>query len=180
MKYHPGVDAIIEEILIVGTLAQCSLVSLSNLRTVPYFSGLVTDRAAQLLMEKLLAISIKVRFLDDSTDLLKKFDRRIITIGKYTEDGVDCKSEICIRNVLNKLVHHKTIDVSIQLRDIFVTGVTFKEGTKYSKTLPPGSHKVEHVMVAVEGYYSKKLWRFEIDLFILLEELLRVFELSGH
>lgn len=120
-----------------------------------------------------MSISIKVRFLDNAGGLLRRHDRRLITIGKYREDDVECPEQICIRHALNKLVHHKTINVSVVAKEMHVVAAST---AKYSKLVPLGNHSADRVIVNVRGNYGGRAWEFEIDLFILLDELMRVFE----
>ena len=56
---------------------------------------------------------------------------------------------------------------------MFVAAADMPQSPKLS---PVGSHSAERVMVEVHGNHNGRAWEFEIDLFILLDELMRVFE----
>ncbi|SCZ62906.1 hypothetical protein [Thiohalomonas denitrificans] len=73
-----------------------------------------------MLLEKLLGLAIKARFLDDQTGILKQHDRRLLAIGKYYENGVLKHEAISIRLVLNKLIYNTTISVGTDARTCVV------------------------------------------------------------
>lgn len=175
MSFLPGHDGIIDELLVVCALAQTVFVTPQNFTALPYLEHLVHDRSKRAIIERLLSVAIKTRFLDDQTKLLKQKDRRNILIGKYTEDGIEKSGEICIRAALNKLVHHDKIEVEVKnWRCIAVETVDIApQGTK---SIPTGSHEGKRVIVSVEGRHDKRRWLFDIDLYVLIDEMLRVLE----
>jgi hypothetical protein len=175
MSFLPGRDGVVEDILLVCSLAQTAFVARTNYTTLPYLEHLVNERASQKLIEQLLSIAIRTRFLDDQTKLLKRKDRRQPLIGRYTEGGIEKASEVCIRHALNKLVHHDTISVSVE--DVRIIAVaTIDSGPSSTKLIPAGQHKGQRVIVTVGGEYRGDKWSFAIDLYKLLDEMLRVFE----
>ena len=113
MQYLPSHENILEEILVVAALAQTSLVSKGNFSALPYLESLNSSKSSQLLIEKLLGIAIKARFLDDKTQLLKTRARSQILIGKYFVDGTRSAESLPLRECLNKIVHYETIDVDV-------------------------------------------------------------------
>lgn len=173
MKYLPGHDGITEDVLLVAALAQVSLLSLENFTTLPYLQHLIKGRSDQALIEKILAMSIKLRFLDDRTDLLRVHDRKSILIGKYFEDDVHIDAGLGIRAALNKLVHHMKISVTVEQRNTTVLKLINKTHPTDEKVIPHGHHSGMRVKISVEGMYKDKNWRFEIDLYSLLNEILR-------
>jgi hypothetical protein len=174
MQYLPGHENILEEILVVAALAQTSLVSKGNFSALPYLDSLNSNKSSQLLIEKLLAIAIKTRFLDDKTQLLQTKARSQILIGKFFEDGKRKEDALSMRECLNKIVHYGTIHVDVQSWQAIVLD-TNEPILPNEKVIQPGAHKGERVTVTIEGEYQRKKWRFEIDFFKLLDELLRVF-----
>jgi hypothetical protein len=175
MNFLPGRDRIADELLLVCALAQSAFVTPQNFSALPYLEHLIRDRSRQALVEGLLSIAIKLRFLDDQTDLLKQKDRRQKLIGKYTEDGLEKTDDICVRLALNKLVHHDSIKVRVDDWSGIVVSRDDEEPTDM-KLIPPGRHKGRRVIVSVEGKYKGTPWRFDIDLYKLMDEMLRVLE----
>ncbi|WP_141104353.1 hypothetical protein [Noviherbaspirillum denitrificans] len=175
MSLLPGREGIAEDILLVCALAQAAFVTGANYTALPYLEHLVHDRASQSLIERLLSIAIRTRFLDDRTKLLKLKDRRQILIGRYTEDGVEKASEVCIRLALNKLVHHNSISVAVEDFSCIVV-VPIEPYPSDMKLIPAGPHKGKRVIVSVEGEHRGAKWLFAIDLYKLMDEMLRVLE----
>ncbi|WP_303907371.1 hypothetical protein [Thiohalomonas denitrificans] len=175
MKLLPGRESIVQEAIETCSLAQMAFASLGNLTTVPYLRHEVMEASARMLLEKLLSLAIKARFLDDQTGILKDYDRRLLTIGKYYENGALKDDEISIRLVLNKLIHNRTISVGTDA----LTCVIFPADASAppeSRKIPNGTHHRDLVIVTVEAQYRDKEWRFEIDLFQFLNELVRTLE----
>lgn len=110
----PGHDLIAQECLEVSAIAQARYVSKGNFTTAPYLLAELDSRGGQLLIEKLLSLAIKVRFLDDRMGLLRRFGRDLLTIGRYYNDGVLDDDGVTIREALNKLIHHDSIEVHIE------------------------------------------------------------------
>jgi hypothetical protein len=175
MGFLPGRDGIIDDLLIVCALAQGAFVTPENFSAVPYLQHLLRDRSSEALIERLLAMAIKTRFLDDQTGLLKEKDRRQILIGKYFDGGVEKNEEICIRLALNKLVHHDKIAVRVENWGAIVVGHK-DEQAPGMKLIPPGPHRGKRVIVSVEGSHRGRDWQFDIDLYKLVDEVLRVLE----
>lgn len=176
MLYLPSHDNIVEEILVVAALAQTSLVSKKNFSALPYLDNLIAVKSSQVLIEKLLAIAIKTRFLDDKNQLLKIKARGQILIGKYFICGARSEDILSIRECLNKLVHYKTIEVKVQpWKTTVLIPIEVEPNLENIKLIAGGHHKGQRVIITIEGEYGAKSWRFEIDFFKLLDELLRVF-----
>ena len=173
MSFLPGRDGIVEDILLVCALSQATFVTRENYTALPYLEHLFQERASQVLIERILSIAIRTRFLDDQAELLKQKDRRQRLIGHYTEDGIEKASEVCIRHALNKLVHHDTIAVTVDDVTIIAMGTTDPEPPDM-RLIKPGLHERKRVIVTVEGGYRGAKWLFAIDLFKLMDEILRV------
>lgn len=171
----PGEESITEDVLLVAALAQASLVSVQNFAAVPYLQHIIVERSDQVLIEKLLAMSIKLRFLDDRTSLLKLHDRNLLTLGKYFEDELRTLDGICIRMALNKLVHHQTIRVYVEDWGAIIVDAG-SSPLPGAKLIPLGPISSKRVTICVEGKYQLRKWRFEIDLFLLLNEVILTFE----
>lgn len=175
LNYMPGQESITEDVLLVAALAQASLVSVQNFAAVPYLQHIIVERSDEVLIEKLLAMSIKLRFLDDRTNLLELHDRNLLTLGKYFEDDLRTLDGICIRMALNKLVHHQTIRVYVEDWGAFIVDAG-SSPFPGAKLIPLGPISSKRVTICVEGKYQLRRWRFEIDLFLLLNEVIRTFE----
>ncbi|MGH8061515.1 MAG: hypothetical protein ACREO7_05820 [Pseudoxanthomonas sp.] len=174
MPLLPGRETISQECLEICALAQARFVSPDNFTTLPYLQNSIEAQAEQLLIEKLLAAAIKTRFLDDKTSILKAKDRRLLTIGRYFENGVPNDQVICIRHALNKLVHHQSISIAVVPSTVNVFSAPIP--TPESRRIPVGTHDRESVIVSVDGKYQGSTWQFDIDLFTLLNEMIRILE----
>lgn len=175
MSILPGREGIAEDILLVCALAQAAFVTGANYTALPYLEHLVHSRASQSLIERLLSIAIRTRFLDDRTELLKLRDRRQVLIGRYTEGEVERAGEVCIRLALNKLVHHDKISVTVEDFSCIVLASIEPEPSDM-KLISVGPHKGKRVIVSVEGEFRGSKWLFAIDLYKLMDEMLRVLE----
>lgn len=175
MNFLPGHDGIADELLLICSLALGAFVTPQNFSALPYLEHLIRRRASQSLTERLLSVAIKTRFLDDQTDLLKQRDRRQILIGKYTEDGLERNADICIRLALNKLVHHDHIAVRVEDWGCIVMPSAAPKPTS-TKLTPVGLHNGKRVIVELDGSHKGKPWHFDIDLYSLIDEILRVLE----
>ena len=174
--YLPSHENIVDEILVVAALAQTSLVSKNNFSALPYLDNLIAVKSSQVLIEKLLGIAIRTRFLDDKNQLLKLKARSQILIGKYFVCGTRSEDILTIRECLNKLVHYKTIEVNVQpWKTTVLVPIEIEPNLENIKLIAGGHYKGERVIIIIEGEYGAKNWRFEIDFFKLLDELLRVF-----
>lgn len=174
MSFLPGKETICNEILVVCALAQTAFVSKHNFSALPHLSLLFENRSKQAVIESLLSIAIKTRFLDDQINLLRANERKNPLIGRYFEDGVEQPQSVSIRYALNKLVHHKTIALAIKPWTCFVVDVDPTPHAGGPHIVELGSHSGERVTITVSGRHEKKEWRFDIDLYKLLEEVLVV------
>ena len=174
MSFLPGKETISNEIMIVCALAQTAFVSRRNFSALPHLGLLFENRSKQVVIESLLSIAIKTRFLDDQTNLLRANERENPLIGRYFEDGIEQPQVVSIRYALNKLVHHKTIALAIKPWSCFVVDVRSVPLELGPHIVELGSHSGERVTITVSGRYEKKEWRFDIDLYKLLEEVLVV------
>jgi hypothetical protein len=172
MTLLPGRDSIIQEAIEICSMAQAAFVSPSNFTTLPYLQHAIEESAGRVLIEKLLNLAIKARFLDDQTGILKEKDRRLLSIGRYYESGTPKDDAICIRLALNKLVHHKTIFVSNDSHQCIIFPVASSAPSENRK-IPEGIHRRDRMLITVEGKYNGQAWSFEIDLFQFLNEVLR-------
>lgn len=176
----PGHDLIAQECLEVSAIAQARYVSKGNFTTAPYLLAELDSRGGQLLIEKLLSLAIKVRFLDDRMGLLRRFGRDLLTIGRYYNDGVLDDDGVTIREALNKLIHHDSIEVHIEEVTAHVVGISSlpAEPAELYK-IPLGSYDKQNVLVTVCGRRYGAPWQFDIELFTLINEVLRVLNLSA-
>lgn len=178
MSFLPSRDGIIDELLVVSALAQNAFVTPHNFTALPYLQHLINDRSKQAIIERLLAIAIKTRFLDDRTKLLDR-DRRLNLIGRYTEDKAECADKISIRTALNKLVHHDKIEIVVASWSAIV--VATENSPENTKLIQPGPHRGKRVIISLEGtdQSKKKPWAFDIDLYKLIDEMLRVLDFES-
>ena len=78
MNFFPGSDRILEETVELFGLANALFVSKESqgyLSTCPYLAKGLEENGRRLIIEKLLSITIKLRFLDDKRKLLAAHDR---------------------------------------------------------------------------------------------------------
>lgn len=177
MVHLPGEEGIVEDCIVVFAIAHTYYVSaLSRSYFVPfqYVRKNTEQNADRILIEKLLALAAKIRFLDDRNEVVKRFDRKLHAIGKHCIDGKEV-DDVCIRTALNKLIHHRSISVGTEDKSVIVIGGGKDTG---DLKIPEGSYKERHVIISVEGEYRNQNWRFELDLFVLLNEIQRVFYLQ--
>ena len=177
MPALPSHANILQECLEVCALAQARYVSPDNFNTLPYLKHVLESQADVRLVESLLALAVKARFLDDRESILRAGDRRLRAIGRYYENGTAKDSAVCIREALNKLVHHQSLQISTDTVSCWVVGAEGSAGER--RLLQEGAHHTQRVIVTVEGERNGTPWRFEISLFTLLNELARVLEPLG-
>ena len=178
-SYLPGEQRIEEECVEAFALAHTTYVSFKDknqFATLPYIREKLDSHHAQLLIEKLLSIAVKVRFLDDQSGILKKYDRELASLGVvHVQDGEE--EPIGIRVSLNKLIHHTTI--SVRSFDVFSVVVSVP-GTRANPSelqIPTGQYSEHPFYVEAEGTEHRKSWTCRIDLSRLLDEILRVLRL---
>jgi hypothetical protein len=155
-------------------LAQTSFLSQTNFSTLPYLEAAVASDAERLLIEKLLSVSVRVRFLDDRTQVLLRNDRKSQNIGYYSERAGVRAGKIDIRQALNKILHHDSLLLTVDERLISV--FPSPTPTLEPKLIPLGNHKRYIVYLLVHGSLGKNTWALNIDLFALLNEIIRSIE----
>jgi hypothetical protein len=174
VPYLPAAQGIIEDCLFVFAVAHTYYVSAISKHKLQFFQYVrkdIAENADRLLIERLLTLAAKVRFLDDQSGILRTYDRKLRTIGKFTVGGKDASDELSIRLALNKVIHHRQISVTTEDRGVFV-GRSHKETGDLK--IPLGQHTESHVVVKTEGEYRNEHWVLGLDLFVLLNEILRV------
>lgn len=147
-----------------------SALAKNKLSPFQYFRKTIDENAERILIEQLLALAVKLRFLDDKTGLVKKYDRKLRTMGDLSVEN-EKPEGIDIRTALNKLIHHKTISVIADDKSVVVVGSGIMTG---DLQIPQGSYSESHVIIKTEGVQQSSQWKCEIDLFSLLNEILRV------
>ena len=140
-----------------------------------YISNSLLERSNTLLTEHILSVAIKLRYLDDRSELLKGLDRKQLHVTNLNDND---KSELKdIRWALNKLIHQAVLELSTDTYGSLVGGfgsVTPLEGLG----IPPGNYEDEVVMIYVKGEHNGKEWRYRFCLMELLNEILRVLYLA--
>lgn len=177
MAHLPGEEGILEDCIVIFAISHTYYVgALSRNSFVPfqYVRRNTEENSDRILIEKLLGLAAKVRFLDDRTGVVKRFDRKLHTIGRHYIDGNEV-DDLSIRTALNKLIHHQKISVGTEDQSVIVVGGVKDTG---DLNIPEGGYEERHVIIAIEGEYRNKDWKFELDLFILLNEIQRVFYLQ--
>ena len=175
MTFLPRQENLIDEALEIIGLSHSFFVEQCNFSTFQYITKEIESRAQRILIEKILALSIKYRFLDDRMSLIKDYDRKISSLGKYIIDGEQL-NKASVREALNKIIHHNEIELIIkQKRQVVVKGVPDDNEIQIAK----GQYEFNILILLVKGKYSKKEWSFHIDIFTLINELLRIEHLSA-
>jgi hypothetical protein len=178
VPYLPAAQGIIEDCLFVFALANTnyvSAVSKNKLHVFQYVRNDINENADRLLIERLLALAVKVRFLDDQSGILRVHDRKTPAIGRFTVEGNDSSDELSIRLALNKLIHHRAIGVTTEDRNVWVIPSVIPGGMETGELLiPEGNYTDSHVDIKIEGEYKGKKWVLNLALFVLLNEILRV------
>jgi hypothetical protein len=174
VAHLPGEEGIVEDCINVFAIAHTyyvSAISQKNFVPFQYLRKNIEENADRILIEKLLGLAAKVRFLDDRTEVVKKHDRKLRTIGIHYIDGKET-DDVGIRTALNKLIHHQRISIETEEKSILVVGGGKDTG---DLKIPEGGYKEKHVIIKIKGEYRSQAWRFELDLFILLNEIQRLF-----
>jgi hypothetical protein len=177
-QYLPNQESIIEDTLNVFALAHTyyvSTLSKNKFSTFQYFKKEIEENIDRILIEKLLILAIKIRFLDDKIKILEQFGRENAGIGKYVEGNKE-NNKVTIRLALNKLIHHESISVKTEDRNIFVLHAKSKTQNQEVQ-IPAGMYPESLVLVETTGEFKQKKWQFILDLFTLLNEILRVFHI---
>jgi len=102
MDFLPGSDRIIEETIELFGIANTLFVSKKSqehLYTRPYLAKGLEENGRRLLIEKLLSVAIKLRFLDDQSKLLGVHDRS--NAGILIIKGEE--KQVGLREAMNKI-----------------------------------------------------------------------------
>lgn len=173
----PRLETINQELIEIFSLAHTYYVSAITLnKFVPYqyIKHEIEKNTDSYLIEKILSIAIKIRFLDDKIKILREKDRNNLAIGKLYIENEKEEENINIRFALNKLIHHEKISIKTESLNIFVAQ-NIKDENPEPIQIPSGKYEEIQVLINTEGHHNKKKWKFELDLFILINEILRVF-----
>lgn len=173
MNFLPGSDRILEETIELFGLANALFVSKDaqgHLSTCPYLSKGLEENGRRLLIEKLLSIAIKLRFLDDKSSLLAAHERS--NAGVLIVDSVENK--VGLRDALNKIIHHKSIEIFAQPSNITVTNQHASFPAKELK-ITEGYYSGFSIFIRAEGKNGKQNWVFHTELTQLTNEIFRVF-----
>ena len=177
MPFHPGSDRICEETLELFGLANALFVSndkQGHLAPHPYLARGLKENAEKLIIEKLLAVAIKLRFLDDHTSLIKASDRS--NAGILVVDSVE--TGLGLREALNKIIHHRSIQVFAQPSNTTIINV--KTSPRENEILiPEGSYPGFSIFVHAQGTQGNKDWSFHTELIHLSNEILRILHLDN-
>jgi hypothetical protein len=176
MNFTPGQDRITEEVVELFGLVNARYVSIGqgHLETRRYLSKALEGQAERLIIEKLLSIAIKIRFLDDKNRLLTKHDRA--NAGLLTENSTSLDSQpkdIGMREALNKIIHAESIEIKVQQTNIRVENksCTLSEEELLVKE---GRYLGFSIFIRTEGAHQKKPWVFKTELTHMINEILRV------
>jgi len=173
MSFFPGSDRIFEEIIELFSLANALFVSKEfrgDLSACPYLAKGLEENGRRIIIEKLLSIAIKLRFMDDQCKLLAIHDRS--NAGILIEKNI--KNQIGLREALNKIIHHKSIEVFAQPSKITVTDQKTPILTEELK-IAEGTYSGFNIFVRAEGAKGNQSWVFHTELTYLTNEILRVF-----
>jgi len=173
MNFFPGSDRIIEDGIELFGLADALFVSKEaqgHLSTRSYLAKGFEENGRRLIIEKLLSIAIKLRFLDDKSNLLEAHDRS--NAGIVT--GKSGEKEVGLREALNKIIHHESIQIFAKPSKITVTD----QNTQFPAEeiqIAEGTYPGFSIFVCAEGKEKNKNWVFQTELTHLINEILRVF-----
>lgn len=173
MNFLPGTDRILEETIELFGLANALFVSKEfqgYLSACPYLAKGLEENGRRVIIEKLLSIAIKLRFMDDQSKLLAAHDRS--NAGTLIEKNV--KKQVGLREALNKIIHHTSIEVFARPSKISVTDQKTPIHVKELK-IPEGSYSGFNIFVRTEGAKGNQSWVFHTELTYLANEILRVF-----
>lgn len=145
----PGTDAIVEDLVVACALAHKVFIARDNLSLLPYLEHAIAERSGRAVVERLLAMAVKLRFLDDQLSILDR-DRRLPFIGSYVGDGVERAERVSVREALNKLIHHDRMDVRVEERGAIVLE-SLKPDPSSERAIAPGRHQGKRVIIDVDG-----------------------------
>lgn len=181
MNYLPKIDAVRKEVLEIFTLADCyylSFLDKKRFALFPYLKNLLKDSAQSEIIEKLLSICIKLRFLDDHKKIFSKFKQRQ-SYGTFLVEGE--KQEVLkLREVTNKIIHSKEISVRIFTYGsiVFDTKGQWDKGNN-KNLVEPGEHWEDHILICAKGELGKKKWYIELNLYQFLNDVEKLAAESG-
>lgn len=179
MTFFPGREGVVDDVLHVAALAQAAFVSPSNFVTLPYVRDLLGEAANRALIERVLTMSVKLRFLDDRAGrrLLTQDQARLYLVGKLSVGDDQEDKPLKLREALNKLIHHEHIEAATEDRRSFVIPFSDPPPERELKTIPIGQHISSRVVIRAHGHNQDSTpWTCEIDLFSLLNEVLLALE----
>lgn len=171
MKYLPGTEKIFDEALEIVALSNAQYSSNrleDNFITSPYVMKGLDERSDRLIIEKVLAVAIKLRFLDDQRNLIKDNDRK--NSGQVNVRGET--NEVGLREALNKIIHQNSIKLFSQKRKVRVSE-EFGNEIGYLK-IPPGVYEANCIYLETRGKKGQEQWIFNADLTHLINEILIV------
>ena len=172
MKYLPGLEKIIEESLEMFSLANTLFVSNESQRILaphPYKEKFISENGHKLIIEKILSIAIKLRFLDDQYQLLEDHDRK--NSGQVISNKN--KLEIGLREAFNKIIHSQSIEIFSQPAKLTVSR-EYGEGSDSELLIPEGVYKSHSIFIEAKGSKGKNEWVFNSELLHLSNEIFRV------
>jgi hypothetical protein len=172
MKYLPGSEKIIEESLELFSLANALFISSENqkhLTVHPYVEKYLTEHGHRLIIEKILSIAIKLRFLDDKSNLLKAHDREN-SGDVITSTG---KTEVGLREALNKIIHSESIEISACPTRVTVSN-KHGENVGTGLRIQEGVYKTYSIYMEAKGVKGRNAWTFNCEIIHLLNEILRI------
>lgn len=174
MNYLPKIEAVRKEVLEVFTLADCyylSFLDKKRFALFPYLRNLLDRSAESEIIERLLSISIKLRFLDDHENLFRKIKPRL-SYGKFLVEG-EKQKEFKFREVTNKIIHSKEISVKIFTHGTIVLDAEKQWNKGNNENLiKPGEYWESHILICAKGEsINKKKWYVELNLFQFLNDV---------
>lgn len=170
MDFLPGHERLIDEVLEIVGIAHTFCIEKDNFKSLQYIQNEAIARIDRILIEKILALSIKYRFLDDRVSLLNNYDRKHPRLGKYTIDDKKVE-EIRVRTVLNKIIHHQNISLTVEHQNVTVLNT---ESTPGEIDIEPGHYTHSALILKLTGTDNKKNWNLNVNIFILFNEILRI------
>jgi len=170
MKYLPGLGKIVEESLEMVSLANTLFVSCDSQKTLsthPYTEKFISQNGHKLIIEKLLSIAIKMRFLDDQCQLLNEYDRK--NSGKVSTQKV----EVGLREAFNKIIHSESIEIFSRPTKVTVSR-EYGDSSEPGLRIPEGVYKSHSIFIEAKGVKGGAEWTFNTELFHLSNEIFRV------
>lgn len=172
MKYLPGLEKIIEESLEMFALANTLFVSSQSQKTLaphPHIEKIISENGHKLVIEKLLSVAIKLRFLDDQFKLIEEHDRKN---SGQVKSGKNIY-EIGLREAFNKIIHSKSIEMFSQPTKVVVSR-EYGDSPGLSPRIPEGIYKSHSIYIVARGYKGSDEWVFNSELTHLSNEIFRV------